>query len=115
MVSPSGRENSVRTSLVGGTGDPSPRNIASRAGTLNPAVAARIAGWKSSFQRSAPNLACAACSMAIAPGTPVERPLRTATTNGSGLPCSSRNMSGCAPAGARSRPSMALTLRVCPS
>src|ERR1700730_17429850 len=44
MVSPSGRENSVRTSLVGGKGDPSPRNIASRAGTLNPKDAARIAG-----------------------------------------------------------------------
>ena len=50
--------------------------------------------------------------MAIAPGTPVERPLRTASTNDSGLPCSSRNMSGVAPAGAVSRPSSALTLPV---
>src|SRR3984893_13621173 len=33
MVSPSGRENSGRSSLVGGKGDASPRNSETRAGT----------------------------------------------------------------------------------
>ena len=45
MMSPSGREKRLRTSLVGGKGEPSPRNIASRSGTLKPCVAARMAGW----------------------------------------------------------------------
>ena len=49
--------------------------------------------------------ACARPSMATAPGTPVERPLVTASGYDSGAPLSSRNMPGVAPAGAVSRPS----------
>ena len=99
---------------MGGNGDPSPRNIARRAGTRKPSVAARIAGTNSSFQRSTASFSRAVYSMAMTPGTPVERPLRTASTYDIGLP-SCRNMSAVAPSGARSRPSMALTLPVCAS
>ncbi len=79
-----------------------------RFGTGTPSRAARIAGSKSFAQGSAPWRACTVPSIAIAPGTPVERPESTASQYVSGLPLSSRNMPGVAPRGAASRPSKAV-------
>ena len=67
-----------------------------------------MAGSKSFSQGSAPWRACTLPSIAIAPGTPVERPDSTASRYGSGSPAVSRNMPGVAPAGAASRPSKAV-------
>ena len=83
-----------------------------RFGTGTPSRAARIAGSKSFAQGSAPWRACTLPSIAIAPGTPVERPESTASRYGSGSPAASRNMPAVAPRGAASRPSKAVTLAV---
>ena len=59
---------------------------------------------KRSFQARRPWAFWAMCSMATAPGTPVDRPLVTASTKDRGLPSGPRNMAGEAPFGAVSRP-----------
>jgi hypothetical protein len=92
-----------------------PISSLNRGETSKPRSARSIAPRQDSAQGRRPWSACASASIAIAPGTPVDRPLFTASQNGIGRPSASRNMVGVAPAGATSRPSYAETSPVAAS
>jgi hypothetical protein len=112
---PSDLENNARTSGWLACGESPLTNRAMRFGTAMPSSASRIAGSNSLAQGNAPCRACAAPSITMAPGTPVERPDSTASRYESGSPLSSRNMPGVAPFGAASRPLNAVTFFVAAS
>ncbi len=83
-------------------------NVAS---TVNPSRAIRSAGPSASRRERVPQRRRASCHVFGVPGTPTDRPLVTAWSNGIGVPFST-NRFAVAEAGAVSRPSTVDTLRV---
>ncbi len=79
--------------------------------TTKPCRASRSAGRSTSPRFLFPHLSSAACQVIGVPGTPTDRPLVTASSNGIGLPFST-NRSSRAEFGAVSRPSIVSTLPV---
>ncbi len=80
--------------------------------TGKPLSASLIAGSNSLAQGSLPYLECASQSIFTTPGMPTESPPGMASGLGRGLPSASRNMVGVADAGACSRPSKLVVVRV---